>query len=147
MLGALLVGAGCADPPLTDLPESQAWLPSWADANGTPAAVVTRPALPFCGVEGDARTGPENPAARACFVSAVRAGLPAELATVITTTEGDPIATITRFSPRDGIELLVDSTQDAWSARTWVRIRCRGFVPDARTGLQPDGCGEEMEIR
>ncbi len=63
------------------------------------------------------------------------------------TTEGDPIATITRALPGGGLEIFVDSTQDAFGASDWTRTICRGIVEDQEFGFIPDGCDEGVVIR
>jgi hypothetical protein len=54
---------------------------------------------------------------------------------------------------RDGVvvdrelEVLVDSTQDAFGARVWTRTICRGSVEDQELGFMPEGCDEAVVIR
>ena len=49
--------------------------------------------------------------------------------------------------PGGGLEILVDSTQDAFGARVWTRTICRGFVEDQEFGFVRDGCDEGVVIR
>lgn len=127
-------------------PEQDAWLPPWAGIT-TPAEVVNRSVLPFCGVEEGGFSGFPDAEVRACFVAALRAGAHAEFASIHSTIEGDPIARITRVLPGGGLEILVDSTQDAFGAPVWTRMTCRGFVEDPQFGFVPDGCAEAVVIR
>ena len=127
-------------------PEPAAWLPPWVGP-ATPVEVVTRFVLPFCGVEEGGFAGLIDVEVRGCFVAALRDGTAAEFASIRSTREGDPIATITRALPGGGLEILVDSTQDAFGARVWTRTTCRGFVEDQEFGFVRDGCDEGVVIR
>lgn len=127
-------------------PEPAAWLPPWAGP-ATPMEAVTRSVLPFCGVEGGGLGGSIDADVRDCFLAALRDGTAAEFASILSTTEGDPIAIITRALPGGGLEILVDSTQDAFSARVWTRTICRGWVVDQGSGVIGDECDEEVVIR
>ena len=103
----------------------------------TPAAVVNRSPLPFCGVEQGA--GPAvtvNAEVRGCFLGAYRDGTGAEYASIQMTIEGDPIATIMRTLSGGGVELLIDSTQDQYGeaqlaadhlSHQWSSIRASVF--------------------
>ena len=133
-------------PPYSPSPELTAWLPPWAGP-ATPAEVLTRPVLPFCGVEEGGFAGLPDAQVRACFVTAIRGGRAAEFASIRSTTEGDPIATITRVLPGGGLEILRDSTQDAFGAGVWTRTICRGSVEDQELGFVPEGCDEPVVIR
>ena len=74
----------------------------------TPVEVVTRSALPFCGVEQGAGPGITiNAEVRSCFLGGYQDGTGAEFASIQTTMEGDPIATIWRTIPGGGVEMLV----------------------------------------
>jgi hypothetical protein len=125
--------------------EPAAWLPPWVGP-ATPAEVVNRPAFPFCGVEERGLAGLTDAEVRGCFSAALRGGSAAEFASIRSTIEGDPIATITRALPGGGLEILVDSTQDAFGARVWTRIICHGFVEDDEFGFAPEGCDEGVVI-
>lgn len=127
-------------------PEPAAWLPPWAGP-ATPAEVVSRPVLPFCGVEEGGFAGLPDAQVRACFVTAIRGGRAAEFASIRSTTEGDPIATITRVLPGGGLEILRDSTQDAFGAGVWTRTICRGSVEDRELGFTPEDCDQAVVIR
>jgi len=104
--------------------------------------------LPFCGVEqmaGPAST--VNAEVRGCFLGAYREGTGAEYASIQTTIEGDPIATIMRTLPGGGVELLIDSTQDQYGEAHWRRITCRTVAIDPRNVFGPDGCDEGTVIQ
>jgi hypothetical protein len=121
-------------------------MPPWAGADA-PAAVVARPALPFCGVERGPGPGITiNAEVRGCFLAGYRDGTGAEFASIQTTVEGDPIATIWRTLPGGGVELLVDSSQDAFGSGGWVRTVCRQLVVDQREVFGTDGCDEAVAI-
>jgi hypothetical protein len=123
-----------------------AWLPSWATPD-TPAAVIDRSPLPFCGVEQGAGPGVTvNSEVRGCFLGAYRDGSGAEYASIHMTIEGDPIATIMRTLPGGGVELLVDATQDQYGEDHWRRITCRTVILDPREIFGPDGCDEGSVI-
>ncbi len=109
--------------------------------------VITRSTLPFCGVEEGGFAGLIKAHVRGCFVAALRDGTGAEFASIRSTVEGDPIATMTRALPAGGLEVFVDSTQDAFGARVWTRTSCRGFVEDQEFGFIPAGCDEAVVIR
>ena len=99
----------------------------------TPAEVATRSALPFCGVEQGAGPGITiNAEVRSCFVGGYRDGTGAEFASIQTSMEGDPIATIYRTVPGGGIEMLVDSTQDRFGEKGGRRTTCRVLLNDPR---------------
>lgn len=103
--------------------------------------------LPFCGVEEGGPFGSIDTDVRECFVAALRDGRGAEFASIRATVEGDPIATITRALPGGGLEILVDSTQDAFGAPVRARTICRDFVEDEEFGFVRDGCDEGVVIR
>ena len=124
-----------------------AWLPPWTGPDA-PAEVVSRSVLPFCGIEQGA--GPAltiNPEVRGCFLAGYRDGTGAEFASIQTTIEGDPIATIWRTVPGGGVELLVDATQDKFGSGTWMRTTCRQLVNDQREVFGTDGCDEGVAIQ
>lgn len=133
-------------PAPSDSPAPAAWLPPWAGP-ATPTEVIARSALTFCGVEEGGLAGVIDAEVRRCFVAALRDGSGAEFASIRSTIEGDPIATITRALPGGALEILVDSTQDAFGARVWARTICRGFVEDQEFGFGRDGCDEGAVIR
>jgi hypothetical protein len=126
--------------------EPAAWLPPWAGP-ATPAEVVSRSVLPFCGVEDGGFAGLPDAQVRACFVTAIRDGRAAEFVSIRSTIEGDPIATITRTLPGGGLEVFIDSTQDAFGASVWTRTICRGSVEDQEFGFAPEGCDQAVVIR
>lgn len=90
-----------------------------------PEAVRTREPLPSCGVERATwQDGPWNLEARRCFLAAYRAAQPAEFVSTRLTIEGDPFRMVFRVLGPGRIEVFIDSTRDAWSARTWERYAC-----------------------
>jgi hypothetical protein len=110
-----------------------AWLPEWAEAD-VPAEVANRPPLRFCGVErAPAPTPMEyiDPVVRACFWDVWQAGGQAEFASVQSTMEGDPIATIYRLTPDGSIEVLVDGSRDRFGSGGWTLTRCASLMEDA----------------
>lgn len=124
------------------------WLPPWAQS-ATPIEIRNRSALPFCGVDeielgGLGRTESDS---RDCFVAAVRAGRPAEFATIGPTLEGDPIATIVRALPGGGVEILMDTTQDANGPQVWTRTLCQGFSEADDSASAGEGCGEAVVVQ
>ena len=127
-------------------PQPAAWLPPWAGA-ATPTAVVTRSVLPFCGVEEGGLRGSIDADVRDCFLAALRAGRAAEFASIHSTTEGDPVATIVRALAGGGLEFLDDSTQDTFGSRAWTRTVCRGFTEVQESGFIGDRCDEAVVIR
>jgi hypothetical protein len=154
-----LLAAGCALAPApsssalapsaspSPSPALAAWLPPWSGAE-TPAEVVTRSSLPFRGVEQGAGPGIAiNAEVRGCFLAAYREGSGAEFASIQTSIEGDPIATITRTLPGGGVELLVDATQDEFGEKAWRRTTCSRLVNDQREVFAPDGCDEGVVLR
>jgi len=46
-----------------------------------------------------------------------------------------------------GLEILVDSTQDAFGPRAWTREICRGFTVDQAFGFIGDDCDAAVMIR
>lgn len=85
--------------------------------------------MPSCGTE-DVSTpgGPRNQAARACFWSAYQAGEPAEFASTLPTTEGDPITMIFRVLGPERVEIFVDTTQDSFGVPGWTRFDCTALA-------------------
>lgn len=104
-----------------------------------PPDVARRIPLPACGIEtATTQAGPWNVEARQCFLAAYRAGRPAELLVTRPTVEGDPIRTLFRILGPGRAEVFVDSTRDAWSARTWERFVCPSLVVSFDGSPQPD---------
>ena len=123
-----------------------AWLPPWADAT-TPVEVAARTALPFCGVEQGAGPGITiNPEVRSCFLGGYQDGTGAQFASIQSTMEGDPIATIWRTIFGGGVEMLYDSTQDKFGSGGWSRTVCRQLVSDQREVFVADHCDEGVAI-
>jgi hypothetical protein len=114
---------------------------------GAPAAVRERSALPSCGSESVAAGGRANLDGRRCFWSAYEEGRPAEFVSTQRTIEGDPITSIYRVLPGGAAEVFIDSTKDAWSARTWLHLACPGLALIDGAADQPafgaaEGCLE-----
>ena len=138
---------GSLAPTVSASPVAVAWLPSWATPE-TPATVINRSPLPFCGVEQGAGPGVTvNAEVRGCFLGAYREGTGAEYASIQMTIEGDPIATIMRTLPGGGVELLIDSTQDQYGEDHWRRITCRTVNIDPRQVFGPDACDDGVLIQ
>jgi hypothetical protein len=118
-----------------------------------PVAVRERIALPACGQERIRLDANANVEGRRCLWSAYEERRPAEFITTQFSIEGDPITSIYRILPGGAVELFIDSTQDAWSARTWLHLACPGLslIPDAPAqpafgpGLGPQPGGECVE--
>jgi hypothetical protein len=115
-----VAGASLPRPPPFDPPLVQR--PALEDA---PAELQGRDPYPFCGtLAAFAAEG----AAAACFVTAVRAGSPAELIQDGFTVEGDPVRTVYRFHGSGAVEAWHDGTRDSlgpglWSSRTCAMYR------------------------
>ena len=145
-LGCLLL-AGCD---LLDRIEPNAAAVRFPNA---PAVVRDRVALPPCGEERVRLGGDGNVAGRRCLWSAYQERRPAEFITTQWSIEGDPITSIYRILPGGAVEVFIDSTQDAWSAKTWLRLACPGLslvvgAPDQPAfgpGLGPQRGGECAE--
>jgi hypothetical protein len=60
----------------------------------------------------------------ACIVKASREGRRARAVAVLTTIEGDPIATYFFVGGRRDVLVVVDTTRDAFGPREWQRSRC-----------------------
>jgi hypothetical protein len=54
------------------------------------------------------------------------------------TIEGDPIRTLFRVLGPGRAEAFIDSTRDAWSAKTWERYACPSLVVVLDSTPQPD---------
>lgn len=117
--------------------------------DNAPAVVRDRIALPSCGEERVRGGADANVAGRRCLWSAYQERRPAEFVSTLWSIEGDPITWIYRILPGGAVEVFIDSTQDTWSAKTWIRLACPGlslavndpgqpaFVPGL--GPQPEG--------
>ncbi len=131
------------------------WLvPSAASSPARFTAPAATPAsYPSCGVYWN-RNRPISAAERrvnACIVKASRAGTRARAVAALTTIEGDPIVNYVFVrGPRD-VLVVVDSTKDAFGARTWQRSRCtRLVVIDGYlgwTGCKPVGTGKPAWLK
>jgi hypothetical protein len=135
--GAVLLG-GCG---LLPGPSDQSFV-------NAPAAVRERSALPACGAETvhDARTE-ANVDGRQCLWAAYQNHQAAEFITTQWTIEGDPLTWIYRVLPGGAVEVFIDSTQDAWSAKTWLHLACRELALIDGAPAQPafgpgEGCTE-----
>jgi len=103
---------------------------------------------PSCGTYWN-RNSPVTAAKRrvnACIVKASREGRRARAVATLTTIEGDPIPNYVFVRGRRDVLVAVDTTRDAYGARTWQRLRCTGLlVIDGRlgwTGCRSVGTGK-----
>jgi hypothetical protein len=88
--------------------------------------------------------GPWNRDARRCLAAAYQNGIPAELVTTRPSIEGDPIRTVFRVLGPGRVEIYVDSTQDAWSNRTWSHSLCSSLAFDETAPQSPEvGWGDD----
>jgi hypothetical protein len=97
---------------------------SAASPSKTPAS------YPSCGNYWNRNT-PVTAAERrvnACIVKASRDGRRARAVATLTTIEGDPIVNYVFVRDRHDVLVVVDTTRDAFGARTWQRLRCTGLV-------------------
>lgn len=114
LIASLLLVAGCGRLfPAVDTSLSNA-----------PAAVRERPALPACGSETVRAAADANIDGRNCLWSSYLGRQPAEFISSQWTIEGDPITFVYRILPDGAIEVFIDSTHDAWSAKTWLHLAC-----------------------
>lgn len=114
----------------------------WSD--GAPVVVRDRSALPDCGWETVRSDGDANVPGRRCLWSAYQEHRPAEFVTTQWSIEGDPITSIYRVLPGGAVEVFIDSTHDAWSARTWLHLACPDLVPvDVSSGQPAFGPGSD----
>lgn len=111
--------------------------------DNAPLVVRDRVALPECGEE-TAHVGiGANTDGRRCLWAAYQQDRPAEFITTQTTIEGDPITFIYRILPGGAVEVFIDSTQDAWSARTWLHLACRELALIDGPGQPAFGVGDD----
>ncbi len=127
----------------------EVWLPEWAGADAPPEVAARRP-LPFCGLERAPAPQPGifvDRSVRLCFWNAHLAGTEAEFASVQTTMEGAPIATIYRLAADGTVEVLTDFTQDPFGGGTWLVSTCSEVIeaegPDL---LGVDDCDEGRRL-
>jgi hypothetical protein len=131
-LVSLLV-TGCSDPP----PPEQVARVNPDPMPNAPLVVRQRVPVPFCGAEHVVDGTGADVAARQCLWSAYQAGQPAEFVSATTTSAGDPVLTIYRVLPTGRIEVFVDSTQDRYSLRGWLRLTCPRLELDPLDPNQP----------
>jgi len=91
-----------------------------------PAAgpAATPASYPSCGKYWNTPVSDLQRRVNACIVKASRAGRRARAVAVVTTDEGDPIATYVFVRGRRDVLVVVDSTRDAFGAQEWSRSRC-----------------------
>jgi hypothetical protein len=118
-----------------------------------PAAGASKPAAtpasyPSCGTYWN-RNQPVSAAERRvnlCIVKASRDGRRARAVAALTTIEGDPIVNYVFVRGERDILVIVDTTRDAFGAKTWQRLRCTKLVIiDGRlgwTGCRSTGVGK-----
>jgi hypothetical protein len=95
--------------------------------DGAPVEVRERGALPPCGEERSQGDAGANIPGRRCLWAAYLEHRPAEFITTRWSIEGDPITSIYRILPNGAVEVFIDSTQDTWSAKTWLHLACPGL--------------------
>ena len=149
LLAAVALGACDTFAPLPDPPDATQFV-------NAPLAVRERSPLPACGVETASEGGGVNVEGRRCLWSAYQEYRPAEFISNQLTVEGDPITWIYRVGADGDVEVFLDSTKDAWSAKTWIRLGCPGLSlvegapgqPAISAGLnQPGGDCAETTLR
>jgi hypothetical protein len=134
ILAAVFLVIAACDPPSSSISGE-----SIVVGGPVPRAVAERAPLPACGIESaSTQNGPWNLAARRCFLDAYQAGRAAELLVTRLTIEGDPIRTLFRILGPGRVEVFIDSTRDAWSAKTWEQYGCRSLVVVLDGSPQPD---------
>ena len=144
-------GTGVPGSPSAGPAAPTVWLPPWSVEVDVPAEVAQRRPLPFCGLERAPAPSPGefiDRAVRLCFWNAHLAGTEAEFASVQTTIEGAPIATIYRLAADGSVEVLTDFTQDPFGPGGWQVATCAEVVEgegDALLGVA--GCGEPSDLR
>lgn len=94
---------------------------------GAPLAVRERLPLPFCGEETARQNQGFDIEGRRCMWGAYQQRQPAEFISTQWSIEGDPLTWIYRVLPSGAVEVFIDSTQDQWSARTWLHLACPGL--------------------
>ena len=101
-----------------------------------PDAFLDRTALPSCGAilqglgEAWDRPAASHPQV-GCLAEALRTGAAAELVAGYTTVEGGTVVYYYRAEPgRPGLEVFLDASADAFSARPWEHARCPHAAPD-----------------
>ena len=94
---------------------------SSASSRATPAS------YPSCGTYWNRNTPVTEKQRRvnACIVSAARNGRRARAVAVLTTVEGDPIASYVFVRGRADVLVVMDSTRDRFGSGAWERSRCR----------------------
>jgi hypothetical protein len=122
-------------------------------AAGTASAGATPASYPTCGTYWNRNT-PVSAAERrvnACIVKASREARRARAVAALTTIEGDPIVNYVFVRGARDILVIVDTTRDAFGAKTWSRFRCTKLVVvDGRlgwTGCVPRGTGKPAWLR
>jgi hypothetical protein len=126
------------------------WLPEWAE-DAVPADIANRRPLHFCGLEKAPAPAPGefiDPVVRACFWDAWLNEGSAEFASVQSTMEGDPVATIWRLNGDGTIDLLTDGTQDRFGSGGWLATRCASLVETTEGGafFGVQDCGEGVPV-
>ena len=118
-----------------------------------PALAATPASYPSCGSYWN-RNQPVSAAERrvnACIVRASRDVRRARAVAALTTIEGDPIVHYVFVLGARDILMVVDSTRDAFGAKTRSRFRCTKLVViDGRlgwTGCKSTGMGKPVWLR
>lgn len=114
---------------------------------------ATPSTYPSCGMSWNRNTPVSSAERRVnrCIVQAFRHGRRARAVAVLTTIEGDPIASYVFVRGKRDVLVVVDSTRDAFGARIWQRLRCSELVLlDGRigwTGCRSLGTGKPSWLR
>jgi hypothetical protein len=108
---------------------------SSAGRRATPAS------YPSCGTYWNRNTPVTQTQRRvnACIVSAARTGRQARAVAVLTTIEGDPIASYLFVRGPKDVLVVTDSTRDRFGSGAWERLRCRALTVE-RGMLGWSGC-------
>jgi heat shock protein HslJ len=108
------------------------------DPSTAPADFLTRTPLPSCGAYLVPPIEMLPADASQCVADALGTPHGAELASQVTTVEGDAVVTYLRILPGTaGIEVFDDSTRDQFGTKIWTRAACTGL--DAATA-RPTAC-------
>lgn len=103
----------------TDLTDPDPKDPDWRDPNPKPATEQIR-----------------------CLLDAFRTGTAAYMTTQYPTMEGDPIRTLYQVVDKGLVDVVDDSTEDAWGSRDIFQYQCRTLErsEDVFAGVESDRC-------
>jgi hypothetical protein len=97
--------------------DTDAVMLQWSDHTG----------IDDCGVVENMTLGESAPGEAkvwSCLANARDAGSAAEVTSIMTTVEGDPIYSYYRVTTNGTLEVYVDSTQDAFGSQEWSFVQC-----------------------